>query len=108
MHLRFPDLNVQDDDKPGDQKPKGKKRPKSDAKAALELLSHLKKWLLFFWPPEVAGFKKRSKNRPRKPAKKRNVNHPNDDCMSRDTNQVQYSIWRPLGSSVIRVGGPWS
>jgi hypothetical protein len=30
----------------------------------------------FFWQPEVAGFKKRSKNRPRKPSKNRNVNHP--------------------------------
>jgi hypothetical protein len=54
-----------------------KKRPESDAKAALELLSHLKKWSLFFWQPEVAGFKKPTKNQPRKPAKNRNVNHPN-------------------------------
>ena len=62
---------------PPGQEPRGKKWPKSDVKAALELLSHLKKRSLFFWQPEVAGFKKPSKNRPRKPAKNRNVNHPN-------------------------------
>jgi hypothetical protein len=55
-------LNIQADDKPGGQKPRGKKWPKSDAKAALELLLHLKKRSLFFWQPEVAGFKKRLKN----------------------------------------------
>ena len=59
------------------QKPRGKKRPKSDAKAALELLSHLKKQSLIFWQPEIAGFKKHLKNWPKKPAKNRNVNHPN-------------------------------
>ena len=63
-------LNVQDDDKPGDQKPKGKKRPKAMQKQLSSSFHISKKRLLFFWPPEVAGFKKRSKNRPRKPAKK--------------------------------------
>ena len=62
---------------PPGQEPRGKKWPKSDVKAALELLSHLKKRSLFFWQPEVAGFKKPSKNQPRKPAKNCNVNHPN-------------------------------
>ena len=50
---------------------------KSDAKAALELLSHLKKQSSIFWQPEVVGFKKCLKNWPKKLAKNRNVNHPN-------------------------------
>jgi len=32
-----------------------------------------KKQSSVFWKPEVAGFKKRSKNRPKKPSKNRNV-----------------------------------
>ena len=47
---------------PPGQEPRGKKWPKSDVKAALELLSHLKKQSSIFWQPEVAGFKKRLKN----------------------------------------------
>jgi hypothetical protein len=62
------------DDKPGGQKPRGRKRPKSDTKAALKLLSHLKKQTSFFRQPEIIRFQKMSKkcpkNRLQKTAKK--------------------------------------
>jgi len=64
-------------DKPGGQKQRGKKRPKSDAKAVLEL-SHLKKRTSIFGNRKLLASKSDLENRPENRQKNRNVKCPNE------------------------------